>query len=617
MNKYFSVIMPTFNQCAFIRRAILSLMRQTYDKWELIIINDGCTDETETYIKDYLLDSRIRRIRNKENRGLGYALNQGLDAARYGHIAYLPSDDFYYENHLQTLMAKFEEDSDIVLTYSGMRYENNDTQHAVRKLQTQGVRPGYCLQLVQVAHRKTAHRWLTRKEWLTEDLFQMFWMKLLDEGSFGRTEKVTCNWTAYPHQRHRIVGERYGGGLNKCRAFYKIKNPIRIKVSKDKFTDEQRLYAGYREKCKPAEDKLKILLVGELAYNPERIYALEQAGHELYGLWTPWPEYSFSTVGHLPFGHVKDIPFDDNWKESVRKVKPDVIYGLLNAGAVPFVYDVVRQVPEIPFIWHFKEGPSVCLNRGCWDKLIYLYQHAAGRIFLNTAVRDWYQQFLAPDATPAMLMDGDLPPAACFGNCFSKKLSDTEGGIHTVITGRMIGISESAMSILAKKNIHIHLYTESYFDLNARQTDKFLSRYTDYFHCHRHVSQAEWTRELSKYDAGWLHCINSSNGGNFLQASWDDLNMPARMSTYAAAGIPFIIPANRGHIVASRDMASRLGVAITFDSYMELAEKLRAEAGDRSHARSMLKNRMKFSFDYYVPQFISFIHESIKHKAYE
>ena len=54
-------------------------------------------------------------------------------------------------------------------------------------------------------------------------------------------------------------------------------------------------------------DDLKILLVGELAYNAERVLALEERGHKLYGLWTPEP-YWWNTVGPLPFGHVEDIP---------------------------------------------------------------------------------------------------------------------------------------------------------------------------------------------------------------------------------------------------------------------------------------------------------------------
>lgn len=94
----FSVIMPTYNQAAFIRRAIASLLRQTFDKWELIIVNDGSTDNTEEFLKSYLSDRRIKYVRNKVNKGLGFALNQGLNAARYNYVAYLPSDDFLMQS---------------------------------------------------------------------------------------------------------------------------------------------------------------------------------------------------------------------------------------------------------------------------------------------------------------------------------------------------------------------------------------------------------------------------------------------------------------------------------------------------------------------------------------
>lgn len=155
----FSIIMPTYNQSEFIRRAILSVIEQTYASWELIIVDDGCTDGTEENVKDYLETyNNIAYIRNQTNKGMGHAINQGLAVARYSYIAYLPSDDFYYVNHLQDLKERFEESGDIVLVYSGMRYDLNDTVVYSSDYQTLGVREGYSLQLAQTAHRKTEDR---------------------------------------------------------------------------------------------------------------------------------------------------------------------------------------------------------------------------------------------------------------------------------------------------------------------------------------------------------------------------------------------------------------------------------------------------------------------------
>jgi glycosyltransferase involved in cell wall biosynthesis len=66
-----SVIMPTFNQASYIRRAIKSLCEQTYGQWELIIVNDGSTDSTEEFIADFFSSSlRVRYIKNESNQGL-------------------------------------------------------------------------------------------------------------------------------------------------------------------------------------------------------------------------------------------------------------------------------------------------------------------------------------------------------------------------------------------------------------------------------------------------------------------------------------------------------------------------------------------------------------------
>ncbi len=613
MNTHFSIIMPTYNQASFIRRAILSLQKQTYPYWELIIINDGCTDDTEMFISDFLRDERIVYIKNESNEGLGHALNQGLKVARYEWIAYLPSDDYYFEDHLESIHRKFQEYDDLVLVYTGMKYASPDTMYYTPDTESTGLKKGYCLQLVQTAHRKTDARWLERNEWVTEDLFAMFWHKLAKSGAFGMTNKVSCYWTLHPAQRHCIISEKYGGGINKYRSYYKIQSPIRMKVSKYKFIDEEKLYESFRKGQKLCENPLKILILGELAYNPERIYALEQAGHTLYGLWVQNPTYSFSTVGHLPFGHVKDIPFE-NWKQGIEEVKPDVIYGLLNFGAVPLAYEVLKAFPDIPFVWHFKEGPSVCLRNGMWNRLIYLYTHAIGKIFLNETIKSWFEQFLPPNHGISFIMDGDLPKKDYFTNNFSSKLSAQDGAVHTLIAGRMIGISNNDLSVLVRNNIHIHLYTENYHTCKEKAIMRYLQIAPKHFHIHPHVSADNWTKEFSQYDAGWLHCFKSRNHGDLMKATWDDLNIPARISTYAAAGLPVIFPDNSKHIAATQEIAKSLDVGIFFRDFYELSDRLKEQARMKQLTDNMLRSREIFSFDHYVPQLVQLFRDAIRIK---
>ena len=103
-----SVIMPTYNQAAFIRRAIFSLLQQTYLHWELVIVNDGSVDDTDRFVSSFLEDKRIIYLKNAQNEGLGYSLNKGIAKATYNYIAYLPSDDYYFRDHLEVLRKEFD-----------------------------------------------------------------------------------------------------------------------------------------------------------------------------------------------------------------------------------------------------------------------------------------------------------------------------------------------------------------------------------------------------------------------------------------------------------------------------------------------------------------------------
>jgi glycosyltransferase involved in cell wall biosynthesis len=607
--KGFTVIMPTYNQCTYIRRSIQSLFSQSYKEWELIIINDGCTDETETYIQSYLSDKRVHYIKNEKNKGLGHALNQGMDNAKYDHIAYLPSDDYYYTDHLQTLSEAFEASDKRVLVYAGSDSQISDSTINMRHEISQGLFGGHCLQLVQTAHKQTAERWTSRSEFVSDDLFLLFWHKLTTKGLFHYINKVTSNWSIHLYQFHRIFSEEFDGNINYYRRYYKIEEPIKAWVSDHKFIDEEKTYKNFHKQSINAINGLKILLVGELSYHPDRIYALEEAGHHLYGLWIERPTFCLSNVGHLPFGHVEDLSFQ-NWEEEIRRIKPDVIYGLLNFGSIYLANEVRKKCLDIPFVWHFKEGPFVAQANGIWNELIELYSKADGAIYINQEAQAWYEQFLPPKANElTYILDGDLPKSNYFTNEFSPKLSARDGEIHTVIPGRTIGLDMESVKLLAQQKIHLHCYetnlTRKSFIGSA------LKIAPKYVHYHEYCSQENWTKEFSQYDAGWLHCFNSRNKGKLEQVTWDDLNMPARMSVLAAAGIPMIQKDNEEHIVATQSHLQHKGCGIFFKNYEDLTNLLHDNKQMKEWNENILRNRLSFSFDYHVDNLISFFRKVI------
>ena len=80
-----SVIMPAYNASRYIKEAIESVYRQKVE-WELIIINDASTDDTEKVIQEFLQDERIQYIKNEQNMGVAQSRNIGIKRARGEYI---------------------------------------------------------------------------------------------------------------------------------------------------------------------------------------------------------------------------------------------------------------------------------------------------------------------------------------------------------------------------------------------------------------------------------------------------------------------------------------------------------------------------------------------------
>ncbi len=600
-----TVLMPTFDQARFVGRALESLLAQDLVDWELLVVDDGSPDDTHDVVKPYLRDARIRYERLPENRGLGAALNYALARARARLVAYLPSDDVYYGQHLRTLAECLDEGSHATLACSGVRYHYNRT--------SLGAVPGHGLQLVQVMHRRTAQRWTERDELVTDDLHRMFWGRVASAATTVTTARVSCEWVDHPGQRHKVIREPEGG-LNPYRTRFRVAEPLRFHSSVGNRIDEVEHYRRFRERpdTPPAADGLKILLVGELAYNPERVLALEERGHRLYGLWAD-DLYWYNTVGPLPFGHVQDVP-REGWRQAVADIRPDVIYGLLNWQAVPFAHHVLSATPEIPFVWHFKEGPFICLQRGTWPLLLELYQRSAGQVYCSPEMQDWFST-VDPGLehrSPRLVLDGDLPKREWLRGVRSPLLSDSDGELHTVVPGRPIGLHPPDVASLARQGIHLHFYGDFTHGQWREwiETTRRLAGHRLYLHAQ--VDQGDWVREFSQYDAGWLHYFRSDNQGELRRANWDDLNYPARLTTLVMAGVPLIQRDNHGAVVATQSLVRRRHLGLLIPDLDELGDRLRDRPTMDGLRASVWRQREEFTFDHHADRLIEFFREVIR-----
>lgn len=95
-----TVVIPAYNAARYLPAAINSVLAQTLNDWELIIVNDGSKDDTAAVVKSYLTDIRIKLI-DQQNKGVSAARNAGIKAAAGKFIAFLDADDSFMPENLQ------------------------------------------------------------------------------------------------------------------------------------------------------------------------------------------------------------------------------------------------------------------------------------------------------------------------------------------------------------------------------------------------------------------------------------------------------------------------------------------------------------------------------------
>jgi glycosyltransferase involved in cell wall biosynthesis len=115
MSPRVSVVMPAYNAQRTIGAAISSVLLQSYGEWELIVVDDGSTDATAKVAE--ALGASIRIVRG-ENQGVAAARNRGIAESRGELIAFCDADDFWFDQHLDALVAVYDFHRDIVTSNS-------------------------------------------------------------------------------------------------------------------------------------------------------------------------------------------------------------------------------------------------------------------------------------------------------------------------------------------------------------------------------------------------------------------------------------------------------------------------------------------------------------------
>ena len=117
--------MPSYNTGSFISETIESVLAQTYSNWELIIVDDCSSDDTDYVVSRYLSDDRIRYMKNETNSGAAVSRNRALREAKGDWIAFLDSDDLWMPDKLSKQIW-FMEEHGYSFTYTN--YAEIDTE---------------------------------------------------------------------------------------------------------------------------------------------------------------------------------------------------------------------------------------------------------------------------------------------------------------------------------------------------------------------------------------------------------------------------------------------------------------------------------------------------------
>ena len=233
-----SVIIPTHNCGRYLGASIESALNQSYPDLEIIVVNDGSTDNTDSVLERYLKEKRIKYIKNNEKKGLSASRNIAIDASKGNLIAFLDADDIFLKDKIKKQVKLFEINSRIDICYTNEIYFNEEENKEI--LSTRYHFSGdifYYMKRSNFIHVSTA----------------MARSGILRKNKFDETLKSHEDWELFLRLAHK--------GAN----FAYIKDALsKIRIRKDSMTvdrgvmDKSRREVGLRAKAHRKDFKLSM-----------------------------------------------------------------------------------------------------------------------------------------------------------------------------------------------------------------------------------------------------------------------------------------------------------------------------------------------------------------------
>jgi glycosyltransferase involved in cell wall biosynthesis len=226
-----SIIMPAYNAEETIKESIQSVINQTYGNWELLVVNDGSSDNTVAIIESYE-DARIKLI-NQKNSGVSSARNNALRQAIGEYVSFLDSDDLWVETKLEVQMQYLQENN-LKFVYSKSYSFLNDSDN------------------IKKAFKFVKLDFKDREEILIYDfipiLTVVFHKSILKEvGLFDESLQGTEDWDLWI----RVLQKYEAGLIDKYLAKYRIATTGLSKNFPKHFTEEEKVFKKHNKLYTP------------------------------------------------------------------------------------------------------------------------------------------------------------------------------------------------------------------------------------------------------------------------------------------------------------------------------------------------------------------------------